>query len=147
MLVKRLQKLADKLKTVPRDKFDIEVWMDGLTHYDNLWCAKPNGKVLGDCGTTGCAMGWACTIPSFKRAGLKYNVVKGCLTYKGNTYLDAAVAFFKIDRETATSLFLDSGYNKHNPTPKQVAKKIEKGIKKYERQKTTTVSRLSIDCS
>ena len=54
---KRLLKLADRLDAVPADQFDMHSW----------WHA-PEG---GWCGTAGCALGWAGTMPEFRRAGLE----------------------------------------------------------------------------
>lgn len=55
---KRLLKLADRLESVPRKQFDM------ATYFTETYGPEP------DCGTAACALGWACTMPEFKRLGL-----------------------------------------------------------------------------
>jgi len=63
LTIERLTQLADFLEALPPKKFDYSVWTRGgeLT---------PDGS-LG-CDTTGCAMGWAVTLPFAKEAGYAY---------------------------------------------------------------------------
>jgi hypothetical protein len=58
---RRLLKLADFLRTVPQREFDMGEWHKG----------SESGSV---CKTVACAAGWACSIPSFRRAGLRLNI-------------------------------------------------------------------------
>ncbi len=58
--LKRLEKLADFMETVPRKKFNFNV----IVGHD--WGGKPDLS----CGTTACALGWATTMPLFRRLGL-----------------------------------------------------------------------------
>lgn len=61
--LKRLWMLADYIEfAVKPERFAMHVWWDGEGRKGNL------------CGTQACAMGWATTIPAFKKAGL-------CLRY------------------------------------------------------------------
>ncbi len=113
MSAKRLLTLADHLDTVPKREFDMAYWK---------------------CGTTACAIGHACSIPSFRRAGLK--LVGAQIYDDGAPYIqhypefddevgfDAAANFFDIDDREAESLF---GYREPE-TPKRVAKRIRKFI-------------------
>lgn len=99
---KRLLKLADYLYTIPNRKFDLSCW---------------------ECGTTACAMGYACKMPSFNRAGLR--LIHGTpkyLIYEGFT---AAAEFFGMSKDEAFGLFSPS-YNPlgYKATPKGVAKQI-----------------------
>lgn len=57
----RLLTLASFLEALPNRRFDFSVLVDGET-----W----KGKEDLSCGTTACAMGWAPTIPAFRKAGL-----------------------------------------------------------------------------
>jgi hypothetical protein len=57
---KRLLKLADFLDELPPKRFDFTQWVD------EDWKGKPDLS----CGTKACALGWATTIPSFRRLGM-----------------------------------------------------------------------------
>lgn len=57
----RLLKLADFLEKLPRKKFDYDHWAG------RDW----EGKCDLSCGTTDCALGWATTMPLFRRLGLR----------------------------------------------------------------------------
>lgn len=58
---RRLLKLADFLDALPRKRFNYEVWVG------QDWQGAPDLS----CGTTACALGWAATMPEFRRLGLK----------------------------------------------------------------------------
>jgi hypothetical protein len=58
---KRLLKLADFLRTVPQREFNMCEWYSRVKE----------GEV---CKTAACAAGWACSIPSFRRAGLRLDM-------------------------------------------------------------------------
>lgn len=58
---KRLLKLADHLDTVKKKRFDFGKWVG------DDWQGKPDLS----CGTTACALGYATTIPSLRKAGLR----------------------------------------------------------------------------
>jgi hypothetical protein len=114
---KRLQKLADHLRTVPVSKLDMRQWA---------------------CGTTACAMGHACEIPSFKRAGLKLGptgffdrdgVSELAPVFDGDFGYAAAGAFFDISEFAAFQLFSSLSYD-GKPRPTTVAKRIEAVIAK-----------------
>lgn len=109
----RLLKLAKLLESVPRSKFDYTQW--GLQ-----WDGRKNS-----CGTKGCALGWACTVPSFRKLGLKMtNGEWGPrpVSPSGEESY-AACAIFNIDTEQSYDLFLPLE-GEYKATPKQVAKKI-----------------------
>lgn len=109
MNTKRLLKLADHLETVPRSKFYLSVW---------------------SCGTQACAIGHACSIPSFKRAGLKLKLWFGILkpSFDNQTGFSAAMAFFDLTWPEIDRLFAASGPSDRT-TPKQVAKRIREFVK------------------
>ena len=61
----RLRTLQKFLRTkVNPDRFDMEEWAGEIK----------NGKPA--CGTSACALGWATTIPSFRKAGLRMTKTK-----------------------------------------------------------------------
>lgn len=132
--VKRLLKLADKLETVPRKKFDMSTW----------WEKRE------ECGTVACAAGWGCTIPSFRRAGFHirrpHNIVQFAPIQKRDLKnkhckdacpqdLHACAEFFGILYGEAYELFMNDAYDK-SPTPKVVAKKIRRFVKNYGKHPT-----------
>lgn len=57
----RLLKLADFLETVPPKRFRFSSWVG------DDW----QGREDLSCGTTACAVGWASTIPAFRKLGLR----------------------------------------------------------------------------
>lgn len=87
--IKRLRQLADLLETLPENQFDYGNWV-----ITKDWQAlKDAPKSLGGkletlgCGTTGCAMGWAITLPFAKEAGYYYKV---------HPYIDHQVQLCKV---------------------------------------------------
>lgn len=63
---RRLLSLAKFLEKLPRERFDYESWVG------DDW----KGKEDLSCGTTACALGWATTIPSLRKAGLRLKSTK-----------------------------------------------------------------------
>lgn len=57
----RLLKLAKFLDELPEERFDLATWVG------RSW----KGKQDLSCGTTACALGWACTIPEFRKLGAR----------------------------------------------------------------------------
>ncbi len=109
----RLEVLSKFLRTVPVEEFDIETWRS-------------------PCGTTACAVGWACTIPEFKEAGLLLRADDDglfepvFLTPNGELIDWIAVEnFFDITRWAALSLFHYDAYAEFDLTPSDVADKID----------------------
>lgn len=58
---RRLLKLADFLETVPPERLNMSSWVG------RDW----QGDQGLSCGTTACALGWAATMPEFRRLGLR----------------------------------------------------------------------------
>jgi len=96
----RLKILADFLKTVPEQGFDLATWVS-------------LGDTPNRCGTTGCAMGWACQIPVFKADGLRI------IEYVDGMYVpefdlsygfSASARFFEIALDQALYLFQPHNY-------------------------------------
>ncbi len=59
---RRLLKLADFLDALPDERFEFNHFVD-----ESVW----EGKLDLSCGTTACAMGWATTMPMFRKLGLR----------------------------------------------------------------------------
>jgi hypothetical protein len=106
LAVRRLTKLADYMEGLPKKAYE-HFYMGTFFHHSGSHGTDANrGQALGekhllDCGTSACALGWAATVPDFKKAGLK-------LEYHGNGYanvicpnatnaMDAAMAFFDLE--------------------------------------------------
>jgi len=121
---RRLRTLADHLRKLPpsiiRKKCGFNM---------NLW--------VHDCGAAACAFGHACTIPSFNRAGLRYDKPRDQPVFNRREGFDAAANFFDIDTGEAHFLFDADRYEAQYElyangskdvvpiTPKMVAKRIE----------------------
>lgn len=132
---RRLLKLADFLEKLPKEKFDYGVWAEDQTH-----SGKCDSRMTA-CGTAGCALGWACTIPSFRRLGVRLDVstTGNCaypVTVNGRGKPDygateVAQLLFGLNPNEANYLFYEgtsSNYYLHSP--KNVAKKIRKFAEK-----------------
>lgn len=134
MNTKRLLTLAKFLEEkVPRKAFDYAVWF-GAKVLDS----KGRLRSPAECGTTACAMGWACMIPAFKRAGLTVRLALAYgierITFKGQAgAFDAAEALFDLTEAEAVYLFSPSTDCDGEATPKQVAKKIRKFVRDAQR--------------
>jgi hypothetical protein len=97
------------------------------------------------CRTTACALGWAASIPSFRRAGFKLLMqrsvdgeVQYILHYKGEKYFSAACEFFDIILNDAYLLFSPDHYKlKDRSNPKIVAKHIRQFIKEQTAETTS----------
>lgn len=129
---KRLLKLADFLDTVPRKKFDLTHWV-GQSYV---------GKLSLSCGTTACALGWATTIPAFRKLGLRMvgRVVGMKSGYPSSP--DAAKEIFDLGATGFNRLFTPTSANypednvrgqlDPNATPKQVARNIRKYVEEQD---------------
>lgn len=102
----RLIKLAVFLEKLPPKRFDYGVWAG------NNWKGKPDLS----CGTTACALGWATTIPEFKKLGLRlrrdqYNDVEVVLGTRSAIRIDteAAQRVFNLTATEASALFTARG--------------------------------------
>jgi hypothetical protein len=117
---RRLLKLAAFLRRLPRKRFDFGEWVG----FD--WKGSQNLS----CGTTACALGWAATMPNFRRLGM-YLAQPGVVRLKGKTgisSIEVAQIIFGLDHIDAISLFAPSQGLGSNATPKQVARRIEQFV-------------------
>jgi hypothetical protein len=143
MNTKRLLILATFLETVPEHKFDLMNWRD--TGLEKLTLGErlsgdymSNEKLLNNsCGTTGCAIGWACTIPEFIKDGFTWSGLCPILTDNSKEWrgwskewygLDAILNFFNIDESTTFHLFEDNSYDDDKSGSKDVANRIREVV-------------------
>lgn len=140
--------LIDFLNKVPRAAFDIESW-----YFQNDLKTTPEQSVQNkarfnkgddpkklhkDCGTTACALGWACSIPELRRKGL-YLDYRESPALRGKFGLlptEVGAEFFGITDGESHELFIpDLVHYKVNDfrqiTPKMVAKKFEALVNSY----------------
>lgn len=125
MNAERLLRLAEHLETVvPPERFDMGIFA----------CV---GRL--DCGSEGCALGHACDIPEFRKAGLSIDwgegdsrgIRYGDVSFGGDENLSAAMKFFDISEGAALHLFMpedDTDLEEYvapeSPTPLDVAARI-----------------------
>lgn len=117
----RLLKLCtERLDTLPPGRYNHSHWVGGD------W----GGKTNLSCGTTACAMGWATTIPSFRRLGLKLDPVHRRIIY-GDSWggFPSAMRLFHITYDDAERLFGHAGWGKVRPTARRVARRIRQFVK------------------
>lgn len=114
------------------------------------WANKELGeftKKKVDCGTEACAVGWACTIPSFRKAGLKLANSHEIIEPMFNEYrgLSAAAQFFGMSYRESEQHFHPVGYpegydengNWRKATPKDVANKLVLFLKEKAKSETS----------
>jgi hypothetical protein len=116
----RLDLLADFLRDeVPEDHFDLGTWRYG--------CENEKALLLHQCGAVACAVGWACTMPRFKEAGLHTNWT-GSPVYGGYLGWNAVQAFFGLEQREAYALFSTDNYGE-GASPLDVAQRIQLFLK------------------
>ncbi len=125
---RRLLKLAAFLETVPRQRFDYGNWFNDP--FDTALRARleKRGVRLPECGTTACAMGWACSVPSFKRLGLTATTSGTIIFGPALGGMLSARALFALEGNEPQELFLPENDQEDRATPKYVAKKIRKFV-------------------
>lgn len=173
----RLRRLADYLDTVKPKSFDMTGWIQYKVSVGNDWpysariddedikgCVR-DGALLSskiaemtkpapknECGFVACAIGHACSIPAFRKAGLKLAAVDSKdygfvdkdtdrtkmfgVVYQEGSYIvreyNAIAQFFDISSWEAEALFGPYAY-KDDITPKQVANVIRRFLKGLEK--------------
>ena len=116
---RRLLALAAFLRKLPRKRFNYAMWSD-------------DDHTEKSCGTTGCALGWAASMPRFRRLGLHIDGtgIPVCGNpFDGNIGASAGAEIFGISYGEACELF-HPNEDEENATPKYVARKIERFVAK-----------------
>ena len=116
--------------------FNLVVWNaqnigspDSILRERSFYSPKEYKKAR-DCGTAACALGSACYYKPFKKLGLKMDKSWDIPSYKKENGFEAGMKFFGLTRAENERLF-DVQYYKKHPSPKQVAKKVDRLINKY----------------
>lgn len=131
MIKKRLLTLAKFLLTVPEDNFDLSTWRAG----DCSGFVTDEKLNNHTCGTTACAVGWACSIPEFINLGLhmplhRVSAWSSYPVFSGQVSWDAVEKFFGITQEESKYLFQsDYYYGTSEATPSGVAIRIKQFVK------------------
>lgn len=124
----RMLALATFLDELPPDRFDYSKWSykrdrDGFVRDTNT---------LGECGTVGCALGWATTMPLFRELGMFFE--DACPSMPGNKYgINAAMEVFNIEAWEANLCFMPCTYGITMASPKEKAssKEVAAHLRKF----------------
>ena len=128
----RLLQLAKRLETVPPCKFNMRIWIQQPSDDKDYY---GHDALPSSCHTKGCAMGWACCIPAFRKLGLRLrserkindNVVITNVPYYRRSFGEyAAAKLFHITVDEAHALFMDRCT--FSFTPKEEAAYIRKFV-------------------
>lgn len=132
LATRRLTVLRDFMKSLPRsasEHFEMGTWFkhggEGHGHHGLDADRCITAKTLEGCGTSACAAGWGATIPSFRRAGFKWNVDEG-FTIEPEDFFDIS----RYDDEHADVIACDLFYGGQR-TPKEWAKECTNVLRKY----------------
>ena len=99
MNTERLLELLKLLDTIPNDNLDLSAWAF-------VDIGDRSQQQLIDCGTTCCAVGWACSHPPFIHEGLHWSHQREPMpVYLEHSSWDAVEAFFEVNNAVATWLF------------------------------------------
>lgn len=132
--LRRLGKLASFLETLPRERFNYNHWVG------DDWKGKENLS----CGTTACALGWAATMKPFRKLGLRLVMPENdwsppFVALKDENFPDTP-GDWGTSQDAITEVFGTESHDLFFPsddelkaTPKQVAKKIRRFIRKEEK--------------
>ena len=140
---RRLEKLIEFMDSLPRSAnkhFNMSHWFDHDGPDGEKHGFKEGKKVvvkkehLTMCGTSACALGWAATMPYFKRIGLKSTWTEwgSDISFRG-IYLnsDDMHDFLALDSIQSEQIF---GHDVNVSTPKQWAKHARKMMREWTRQ-------------
>lgn len=132
--VERLQEVVRVLREdVPDDPrtFDMRFWTDRVPKFDSC------GELEGECGTSHCAIGWACEkSKKFEEDGFYLHPLNFWPHYLEESGLDAIQLYFNLSKEDAVYLFapyISRAYISRDPifpfaSKEAVTQRIEKFI-------------------
>lgn len=147
---KRLLFLCDFLERLPNKKFNFGYWIDNSSWRGlDIPTAVKIDNLFHKCGTTGCAMGWACMLPKFKRLGLRMG--KAAPHIKGQREVDeygssgtlAIQQLFGVSKEEASYMFVSGqphpedamGDTRYSPDSDASAKQVARHLRKFAKEK------------
>ena len=120
---RRMMKLVEYMESLPKSAnrhFDMQMYFIHRGDHEHDISDKPTVEDLHTCGTTACAAGWACTMPYFRRLGLRR---------AGDYVVNEDDIFNLVDRDGQVAYELWSwffGSENEDKTPKQWAKRVRK---------------------
>lgn len=132
---RRLYKLCDFMASLPKSAnkhFHMRDFFEhkGADHQHSL-PNEPTKQDLHACGTTACALGWAVTVPAFRRAGL-YVSANESFIHEGKWYsVEGSCEAFGLPEGDHEWDKLFGSENK-DKTPKAWAKRVRKLLKKWQ---------------
>lgn len=144
---RRLTVLAEFLDKLPEEVFHISQWIEErklngigirVDSKGNLGTGITVDE-MNECGTTACALGWACTILSFKKAGLKLYMGNGIPHYGQDSAYGAAMSFFHISAQMSHILFSPTYYCEEQAKD---AKAVSRRIRECLANPVDTISRV-----
>jgi len=133
--INRLEKLYTFLGTVKPEKFDFSSWAQG-SHCGDI------EQNINACGTTACAMGWAGSMPEFRKRGLKLvwkqNSTGGFVIFTdqdGESFYgdEAGEVFFGLTAKEANYLFIPCSLEDENMPLCQYRQRLRKFIDRKKR--------------
>lgn len=149
MNIERLRLTQDALRGIDPEHFNLEHWMavsDGdeeeefTPHLTYEQVEKLGREAVTmrrllriDCGSIGCAVGWAASNPRIREQGLELRVYDDDAVlpyYDGQWNWSAVHRFFDIDSYTSTRIFSDESY-RSKATPQDVIERIDEVIAKH----------------
>lgn len=134
-----MTKLADFLEELDSvdgtELFDESDGYDNKKYVENIFCMSTWVDSFLNCGTSACALGWACKIPEFNKLGLRVEYYEPIFEDEFGIY--AGMNFFDLTEEESRGLFIGKFFNERleNVTKKQVIDKIREMIN--EQKKTS----------
>lgn len=133
---RRLHKLVEFMASLPKSSAKHFNMRDYITHsgngHEHAIPKKPTAKDLHACGTAACALGWAVTVPSLRRAGL-YLDVSVDWDGVGKLYsVEGSNEVFGLDEDADDHWETLFGSNNRDKSPKEWAKRVRKLLKQWE---------------
>lgn len=139
---RRLLKLVELLRALSPKKFYFGRWIGEQSKNNYLPPTYTGETDPNTCGTTACAAGWATTIPSIRKAGLRihdgeiiFGRIFGRAGSLGSRGIRAAALAFQMTEDETGYLFLPNNEPDGicspldvDATAKQVARHIEKFV-------------------
>lgn len=134
---KRLYRLCDYMASLPRSAvkhFNMQHFYEhqGEGHDHQLPVAPKVGD-LHACGTTACALGWAMTVPSFRRAGLRIEESERFFEGESADYfVCGSEEVFGLDEDSYEWEQLFGGDNT-DKSPKAWAKRVRRLLREWQK--------------
>jgi hypothetical protein len=129
--VERMELLLDVLKHVPRERFNMEHWVEDPSSL--------NAAAEATCGTVACAAGWLAMDPRARAQGLTLRLdsigsnIFTTPTFNHEDSFRALASFFEITSFQAENLFHPRRYDGITITPKVVALRVRTMMRKATR--------------